>query len=759
VSDAAGNAGTGSTNSNNYAIDNVRPAASIVVADNSLTVGETSVVTITFSEAVTGFTNGDLTIANGTLSAVSSGDGGITWTATLTPTASIIDTTNVITLNNTGVQDAAGNAGIGTINSNNYAIDTAPLPTLAIAATDANQPEGNTGNTPFTFTVTRTGDLSGASSAAYAVTGGTATAADFSGGTLPTGTVSFAADAATAIITVNVAGDTTVEPDEGFTVTLSGASGATITTATATGTILNDDTAPAAVATVTALSADTGIAGDFITSTAAQTVSGTFTGTLGNGETIQVSADGGTTWLTATTPAAGTWSASGVTLTAGGTALSVRTIDTAGNITARTSHSYTLDTTAPAVSSVAATAASTDIGAGEVVTLTVNFSEAVTVAGGTPTLSLDDGGTATYVSGSGDTALRFNYTVSAGQNSPAPTVMAAALNGATILDGAGNPASLSGVAITPSGAPQIDTIAPTVSSVAASPSDAILGAGAGAILTLGLSEPVTVNTVGGNPTLTLNNGGTATYVSGSGSDTLAFDYTVAAGQAVSDLAVTAANLNGGTIIDDAGNVANLTGAAVNPTGTLSIQPSGIAAFDTSSDQSVGVIAEAYIGPVAGIQNEYINLSHANLNITATAPNYFLHSGSGDDALAVSSGTNVLDGGGGSNFLSGGTGSDTFFVDARGATADIWSTVVGFHAGDAITMWGVSPADFTFVFQDNQGAPGYTGLTLHAIAPGEPIISMTIAGFTKADLSSGRISEVSGTDPVSGSTYTYFHENT
>ena len=54
------------------------------------------------------------------------------------------------------------------------------------------------------------------------------------------------------------------------------------------------------VATVTALSADTGTAGDFITNTASQTVSGTYSGTLGAGEKIQVSANGGTTWVDAT---------------------------------------------------------------------------------------------------------------------------------------------------------------------------------------------------------------------------------------------------------------------------------------------------------------------------------------------------------------------------------------------------------------------------------------------------------------------------
>ena len=110
---------------------------------------------------------------------------------------------------------------------------------------------------------------------------------------------------------------------------------------------------------MTALSADTGTPGDFITTIASQTVSGTFTGTLVTGETIQVSANGGTTWVNATASAR-TWSAAGVTLSASGTALSVRTIDTAGNTTAGTGHSYTLDTVAPtAVATVTALSADT----------------------------------------------------------------------------------------------------------------------------------------------------------------------------------------------------------------------------------------------------------------------------------------------------------------------------------------------------------------------------------------------------------------
>ncbi|MCO8250151.1 Ig-like domain-containing protein, partial [Comamonas thiooxydans] len=132
----AGNAGVGSTVSNAYAIDTALPTATIVVADAALQAGESTLVTITFSEAVNGFDNSDLSVSGGSLSAVTSSDGGITWTATFTPTANITATSNLITLNNAGVTDKAGNAGVGSTVSNAYAIDTA-LPTATIVVADA----------------------------------------------------------------------------------------------------------------------------------------------------------------------------------------------------------------------------------------------------------------------------------------------------------------------------------------------------------------------------------------------------------------------------------------------------------------------------------------------------------------------------------------------------------------------------------------------------------------------------------------------
>jgi hypothetical protein len=66
-------------------------------------------------------------------------------------------------------------------------------------------------------------------------------------------------------------------------------------------------------------------------------------------------------------------------------------------------------------------------------------------------------------------------------------------------------------------------------------------------------------TVTGTPTISLSSGGTASYSSGSGSNSLVFTYAVGAGQTATNLAVTSINLAGGTIKDSVGNAANLFG--------------------------------------------------------------------------------------------------------------------------------------------------------------------------------------------------------
>src|SRR5262249_48287502 len=58
------------------------------------------------------------------------------------------------------------------------------------------------------------------------------------------GTVTFAPGETTKTVNVSVTGDTTYEPNETLTLTLSAPSNATLATASATGTIINDDSVP-----------------------------------------------------------------------------------------------------------------------------------------------------------------------------------------------------------------------------------------------------------------------------------------------------------------------------------------------------------------------------------------------------------------------------------------------------------------------------------------------------------------------------------
>ena len=182
-------------------------------------------------------------------------------------------------------------------------------------------------------------------------------------------------------------------------------------------------------------------------------------------------------------------------------------------------------------------------------------------------------------------------------------------------------------------------------------------------------------------------------------------------------------------------------------------------LDTTTNTPSQTNGTLYSGPVAGLQWEYIDVTTDNLTVTANVPNVFIHTGSGEDAISVNqaNGNNVLDGSTGSNFLVGGSGDDTFFVDDRDPTADVWSTVSNFHAGDAATIFGITQQGFDTSWVDGQGATGYTGLTLHVTASGVPTASLTLAGFSTADLSNGRISTSWGTE-ADGTPYLYVHDN-
>ncbi|MGU9932022.1 Ig-like domain-containing protein [Enterobacter asburiae] len=120
--------------------------------------------------------------------------------------------------------------------------------------------------------------------------------------------------------------------------------------ATASQVVTIDTVAPDASKTIAidSISDDTGLSGsDFITNDTSLTLHGSLGAELGAGEFVQVSMDGGSTWVYATV--SGThWSYSDTrTLTDGSHNYQVRVVDQAGNVGATTSQAVTVDTQAP----------------------------------------------------------------------------------------------------------------------------------------------------------------------------------------------------------------------------------------------------------------------------------------------------------------------------------------------------------------------------------------------------------------------------
>ncbi|WP_413495931.1 Ig-like domain-containing protein [Shewanella baltica] len=380
------------------AADTTPPTVSIVVDDTSLKIGDTSLVTFTFSEAVTGFTNADLTIANGTLSAVSSGDGGITWTATFTPTASITEATNVITVNKTGVSDAAGNPGVGTSNSNNYAIDTV-RPALASATTisDTELRIGDTATVTFTFIEAVTGfttaDLNSPN-------GSLSSLSSSDGGITWTATLTPSASttAASNVITLDYTGVSDAAGNAG--------------TGTATSGNYAIDTARPTLASAITIS-DTALRiGDTatVTFTFTEAVTGFTIADLNSPNSSLSSlssSDGGITWTATLTPSASSTAASNViTLDYTGIA------DVAGNAgtSTATSGNYAVDTVRPTVTILVA---DTALAVGETSLVTFTFSEAVTGFSNTD-LTIENGALSAVSSGDGGLTWTATFTPAGG---------------------------------------------------------------------------------------------------------------------------------------------------------------------------------------------------------------------------------------------------------------------------------------------------------------------------------------------------------
>jgi len=160
--------------------------------------------------------------------------------------------------------------------------------------------------------------------------------------------------------------------------------------------------------------------------------------------------------------------------------------------------------------------------------------------------------------------------------------------------------------------------------------------------------------------------------------------------------------------------------------------------DTVSMASSESQGDAYFGPVALLERQFIWSSPHGVALASGVPDVFMHGGEADDALQAFSGSNVLDGGAGSNFLVGATGADggmdTFFVGGRNGVT--WSTVVNFHHGDDVTIWGFRPGVSTMPWAEAEGADHAKGATIHSEFAGVGTgitASATFAGMTVADV--------------------------
>lgn len=160
----------------------------------------------------------------------------------------------------------------------------------------------------------------------------------------------------------------------------------------------------------------------------------------------------------------------------------------------------------------------------------------------------------------------------------------------------------------------INLAKPTVTNVTASNTDDTYKVDAVISIQVTFSTPVSVDTTGGTPTLTLETGTTdrkASYVSGSGTNTLTFEYTVQADDASSDLdytATTALALNGGTIKNSKGDQAEADLTLPTPGEEGSLGHNKAIVIDTS-------------GPVIGLSYSTTTFNEAAANdgsITTTS---------------------------------------------------------------------------------------------------------------------------------------------
>ena len=598
-------------------VDTTPPTVAITSSTAALSAGQTAAITFTFSEDPgTSFTASDITLAGGTLGALSGT--GLVRTATFTPTPGLASGTATIAVVDASYTDAAGNAGsAGTTPV--IIVDTTP-PTVAITSSTAALSAGQTAAITFTFsedpgTSFTTSDitLAGGTLGALSGTGLVRTALFTPTPSLASGTATIAV--ANASYT-DAAGNT-------------GSAGATPVISIDTAPVIIVDTTPPTVAITSSTAALSAGQTAAITFTFSEDPGTSFTAsdiTLAGGTLGALSGTGLVRTATFTpTPglASGTATiavanasytdAAGNTGSAGATP--VISIDTAPVII--------VDTTPPTVAITSSTAA---LSAGQTAAITFTFSEDPGTSFTASDITLA-GGTLGALSGTGlvRTAL---FTPTPGLASGTATI---AVVDASYTDAAGNTGSAGATpVISIDTAPVIivDTTPPTV---AITSSTAALSAGQTAAITFTFSEDPGTSFTASDITLA---GGTLGALSGTGLVRTAL-FTPTPGLASGTATIAVANAS---YTDAAGNAGSAGATPVININTAT----GTTVSDSDREQS-----------------NSSSDNHVDHSIEAN------HDYSSNHIIFGNSRDNILDGRGGNYTMQGGAGNDTYIVDSVG----------------------------------------------------------------------------------------------
>ena len=656
----------------NFTVDTTAPFLSITSNVGQVKVGETANITFTFSEDpgntfVWNGTTGDVTLSNGTLSAISGT--GVTRTAVFTPTPGVNSGTASISVGAGTYQDAAGNNGSAG-DTPSLTLDTL-APTISSIALSGSTGilntylnEADTANVSVTFNEVVNLNVAGGSPTLALLVGSSTVQATY---------VSGAGSDTLVFTTTIVAGQNDAD---GIAISLNALSlnGAVLTdaggnTSTPTSAAVSsnsafmvDTLAPSVSVAFNAASLKAG-------ETATLTVTAndkTGTSLAWNGTSGDLTVTGGT--LGALSPfvlsGADYVSTATFTPTPGSTVAGVVSTasavytDLAGNPgQVGSSASVSIDTGVPTLTSMNITGASgilsSTLNAGDVVQMTATFNEAVIVntSGGTPKMVLNVGGvnkSVSYVSGSGTTDLLFNYTILAGDTDTNGLSYAAntmLLNDGSIKDSAGNSAVITSIARADNAAYKVDTTAPTVS-ISSNKSKLLIGQTANITFSFSEDPGSTFAWDGSTGDISVS-GGTLSAISGTGLTRTA-TFTPTANTASSNASITVAansyqdvpgnNGSAGTTpaisIDTAAPSVAITsnvsavkaGGTANITFTFSEDPGNSFAWDgTTGDVAVtggtldaisgtGLTRTAVFTPTA-------NLASSNASITVTALSY------------------------------------------------------------------------------------------------------------------------------------------